>query len=88
VTGSLTFQDPGAGVSIAAASFGSLTMAKVDGGISCTITGEAEVTRGGSTTSEPFTATCLDATSGDSFAIQTSSYQGGGAVSGGSVKVG
>jgi hypothetical protein len=88
VAGSLSFEDSAAGVSIDAVSFDSLKLHNTPGGLSCTITGLAEVTRGGSTASEPFSASCLDTKTGDSLSIQTTSYQGGGAVSGGDLRAG
>lgn len=88
VTGTLTFEDPAQDVSINATSFDGLVLEKITGGLSCTLTGQAEVTRSGTATTEPFTATCRDLTSGDAFTIDTTSYQGGGALSAGSLKVG
>jgi hypothetical protein len=88
VTGTLTFEDPAQNVSIDATSFDGLVLEKITGGLSCTLTGQAEVTRSGTTTTEPFTATCRDVTSGDAFNISTTSYQGGGAVSAGGLKAG
>jgi hypothetical protein len=88
IEGTLTFTDPGAGVSITARSFGTLAVANVTGGTSCSISGEADVVRSGSVTTEPFTASCQALGTGDTFGIQTGSYQGGGAVSGGDLRVG
>lgn len=68
-------------MTITAVSLDTLVVEKVTGGLSCTIGGQAEVVTGGSSAIEPFTAACKDAASGDSFSIQTASYQGGGPVS-------
>ena len=85
--GTLTFEDPNEGVAITAVSFDALSLAKVTNGLSCTLTGQAEVEAGGSTAIEPFTATCKDSAT-DAFSISTTTYQGGGTLSSGDVRAG
>jgi hypothetical protein len=88
-TGTLSLDDPGAGVSITATQVDGVSVSKVASGVACTITGQAEVTHGFSSGTEPFTASCLDASSGaDTFQVTTPSYSGGGALTGGSLKAG
>lgn len=84
--GNLEFHDHETGVHIRAISFDSLS---VDGD-SCAFSGEAEVTRGDETAVESFTVTCVDRGpkgEDDAFNIQTESYTGGGALTGGNVKI-
>jgi hypothetical protein len=88
IAGTLTYQDPGAGVSITARTFETLLVENVTGGLSCSISGLADVVVGGSTTSEPFSASCQELAAGESFSIQTSSYQGGGTLSAGALRLG
>jgi len=89
IAGSLSFADPDAGVTIEALSFDGFSIQKVTGALTCTITGQAEVTRDGLTGTEPFMASCRDGgTSGDSFSFSSASYTGGGALTGGDVAAG
>jgi serine protease AprX len=86
ISGRLNYHDHDAGVRIRAVSFDSLTVANG----ACSFSGQAEVTRAGQTTVETFDATCEDNSNGgdgDVFTITTESYVGGGALTGGNIKI-
>ncbi|HEX9892219.1 MAG TPA: sialidase family protein [Actinomycetota bacterium] len=76
-------------VTVTALSVEDVQLEKVANGVACSVTGEARVTAGGVETMEPFTATCLDASSGsDELTVQTSSFTGGGTVTDGALTAG